>query len=183
MEEVEKAEDYYMEQKVILVNLPPSTNYNYRSAGSIYPATGILVIGTILKSQGIAVQVIDGTVKSDYIERTLDSIENGTVMIGFSVMTSQVPLAFDLSKLIKIEHPDIQIVWGGIHPILFPEQTLRNPNIDIVVTGEGYHATLSLIDYLNGKIGLRQIKGVGFKDDSGNVILNEPSEPDRKSVV
>ena len=45
MEEVEKAEDYYMEQKVILVNLPPSTNYNYRSAGSIYPATGILVIG------------------------------------------------------------------------------------------------------------------------------------------
>lgn len=145
MEEYDNAEDYYMEQKVILVNLPPSTNYNYRSAGSIYPATGILVIGTILKSQGIAVQVIDGTVKSDYIERTLDSIENGTVMIGFSVMTSQVPLAFDLSKLIKTEHPDIQIVWGGIHPILFPEQTLRNPNIDIVVTGEGYHATLSLI--------------------------------------
>jgi radical SAM superfamily enzyme YgiQ (UPF0313 family) len=167
-----------MEQKVILVNLPPSTNYNYRSAGSIYPATGILVIGTILKRQGLAVQIIDGTVKSNYIERTLDSIEDDTVMIGFSVMTSQVPLAFDLSRLIKTEHPDIQIVWGGIHPILFPEQTLRNPNIDIVVTGEGYHATLSLIDYLNGKIGLRQVRGVGFKDDSGNVVLNEPGEPD-----
>ena len=38
-------------------------------------------------------QVIDGTVKSDYIERTLDSIENGTVMIGFSVMTSQGPFS------------------------------------------------------------------------------------------
>jgi hypothetical protein len=38
-----------MDQKVILINLPPSTNYNYRSAGSIYPATGILVVGTILK--------------------------------------------------------------------------------------------------------------------------------------
>jgi molybdate-binding protein len=54
-----------MEQKIVLINLPPSTNYNYRSAGSIYPATGILVIGTILRSQGFAVQVIDGTLKND----------------------------------------------------------------------------------------------------------------------
>ncbi len=172
-----------MEQKVLLVNLPPSTDYNYRRAGSIYPATGIMVIGTILKNQGLTVQVVDGAVKSDYVRCTLDSIDKSTVMIGFSVMTSQVPLAFELSKLIKAEHPDTRIVWGGIHPILFPEQTLRNPNIDLVVTGEGYHSTLSLIDYLNGKIGLRQIRGVGFKDDSRNVVLNEPSEADDISTL
>jgi radical SAM superfamily enzyme YgiQ (UPF0313 family) len=172
-----------MDQKVILINLPPSTNYDYRSAGSIYPATGILVVGTILKSQGLKVQIIDGTVRSDYIRRTLDSIDKSTVMIGFSVMTSQVPLALKLSELIKASCPDIPIIWGGIHPILFPEQTLGNPNIDIVVTGEGYHATLSLIDYLNGKIGLRQIRGVGFKDASGNIVLNEPSEPDDISTL
>lgn len=167
-----------MDQKVILINLPPSTNYNYRSAGSIYPATGILVIGTILKSQGLTVQVIDGTVKSDYIRRTLDSIDKSTVMIGFSVMTSQVPLAFNLSKLAKAKYPEIPIVWGGIHPILFPEQTLRNPNIDIVVTGEGYYATLRLIDYINGRISLQQVRGVGYKNALGTVVLNEPSEPD-----
>lgn len=172
-----------MEQNIVLINLPPSTNYNYRSAGSIYPATGILVIGTIMKSQGLTVKVIDGTVKSDYIRRTLDSIDKSTVMIGFSVMTSQVPLALKLSELIKANCPDIPIIWGGIHPILFPEQTLRNPNIDIVVTGEGYHTTLSLIDYLNGKIGLQQVRGVGFKDTSGNVILNVPSEPDDISTL
>ena len=167
-----------MDQKIILINLPPSTNYNYRSAGSIYPATGILVIGTILKSQGLAVQVIDGTVKSEYIKRTLDFVNNGVVMVGFSVMTSQVPLAFDLSKLIKERHPDIQIVWGGIHPILFPEQTLRNPNIDLVVTGEGSKTILHLIDYINGRTSLSQVRGIGFKDAFGNVVLNEPSEPD-----
>ena len=167
-----------MDQKVILINLPPSTSYSYRSSGSIYPATGILVVGTILKSHGLTVQVIDGTVKSDYIKKTLNSIDKDTVMIGFSVMTSQVPLAFNLSKLIKAKYPEIPIVWGGIHPILFPEQTLRDSNIDIVVTGEGYHAILSLIDYLNGKIDLRQIRGVGFKNNSGNVVLNEPCESD-----
>ena len=167
-----------MDKKILLINLPPSTNYSYRSAGSIYPSTGILVIGTILKSQGLAVQVIDGTVKSDYIKRTLDSVNNGVVMVGFSVMTSQVPLAFDLSKLIKQRHPDVQIVWGGIHPILFPEQTLRNPNIDLVVTGEGSKTMLHLIDYINGRTSLSQVRSIGFKDAFGNVVLNEPSEPD-----
>ena len=167
-----------MDQKIILINLPPSTNYNYRSAGSIYPATGILVIGTILKSQGLTVQVIDGTVKNDYINRTLDSIDNGVVLVGFSVMTSQVPLAFDLSKLIKAKHPDIQIVWGGIHPTLFPEQTLRNPNIDLVVTGEGSKTIRHLVDYINGRTSLAQVRGIGFKDAFGNVVLNEQSEPD-----
>lgn len=172
-----------MEQKIILINLPPSTNYSYLGAGSIYPATGILVIGTILKSRGLTVQVIDGTVKSDYARKTLDSIDKSTVMIGFSVMTSQVPLALELSELIKASCPEIPIIWGGIHPILFPEQTLRNSNIDIVVTGEGYYATLCLIDYLNGKIGLKQIRGVGFKDAAGNIVLNEQSEPDDISTL
>lgn len=172
-----------MDQKVILVNLPPSTVYNYLSAGRTFPATGILVIGTILRSQGLAVQVIDGTVKSDYIERTLASIDNNTVMIGFSVMTSQASLAFDLSKLIKARYPDIRIVWGGIHPILFPEQTLRSSNIDIVVTGEGSKTMRDLIDCLNGGVDLSLVRGIGFKDTFGNVVLNEPSEPDDLSEL
>ena len=167
-----------MDQKIVLINLPPSTNYNYRSAGSIYPATGILVIGTILRSQGFAVQVIDGTVKNDYIKRTMDSVDNGVVMVGFSVMTSQVPLALDLSKSIKAKRPDIPIIWGGIHPILFPEQTLRNSNIDLVVTGEGTKTILHLIDYINGRISLQQVRGVGYKNALGVVALNEPSEED-----
>ena len=67
---------------------------------------------------------------------------------------------------------------GGIHPILFPEQTLRNSNIDLVVTGEGSKTILHLIDYINGRISLQQVRGVGYKNVLGVVALNEPSEED-----
>ena len=172
-----------MSQKVILINLPPTPGFKYKNPGTIYPATGILLIGTLLKSRGFSVKVIDGTVRSDYGKRTLETIDKDTVMIGFSVMTSQVHLALTLSKLIKTKYPNIPIIWGGIHPILFPEQTVKNPNIDIVVIGEGSKTVFDLIDYLNGKISLEQIRGIGFKDVSGEAIITKQSEPDDISTL
>ena len=35
-----------------------------------------------------------------------------------------------------------------------------------------------LIDYINGRTSLSQVRSIGFKDAFGNVVLNEPSEPD-----
>jgi len=164
--------------KVLLINLPPSISYSYTNRGSIYPATGILVVGTILKNRGFKVQVIDGTIYVDYKERVLNAIDNSTILIGFSVMTSQVSMALKLSKVIRTKYSDIPIVWGGIHPILFPEQTIRNSNIDIVVTGEGAKTVSDICDYLKGQISLDKVKGIGFKDTSGRIILTEQSEPD-----
>ena len=170
-----------MQQKAktaILINLPPAPDYNYHNAGSIYPATGILVVGTILKNQGMNVKVIDGALKSDYIKKVFEFINKDAAFVGFSVMTSQVSMAFNLSKLIKENHPDVPIIWGGIHPILFPEQTVMNPNIDIVVTGDGCETVLNLVDYVKGNIDLKAVKGIGFKDISGNIFFTETSEAD-----
>lgn len=165
-------------KKVVLINLPPMPNYDYKNTGAIYPATGIMLIGTVMKNKGLEVRVIDGALYADYGKVALNTIDRDTALIGFSVMTSQVPAALKLSKLIKNSYPKIPIVWGGIHPILFPRETAKDPNIDIVVTGEGYNTTLDLIDFLNEKIAIEKIRGIGFKDVSGNVILTEGNEPD-----
>lgn len=164
--------------KVILINLPPGLDYDYINIGEVYPATGILLIGTIFKSKGVTVQVIDGAVRKDYQKIVLESIDKDTVMIGFSVMTSQVTMALDLSELIKSAYSNTPIAWGGIHPALFPKETVSNQNIDIVVTGEGLETTLNLISYINGAISLGEVKGIGFKNSSGDVVLTGSSEPD-----
>lgn len=168
-ERLEKA----MQQKAILINLPPAPGYSYSSAGTIYPATGILVIGTVLKNRGIKVKVIDGALRNNYIQETLESIDKDTSFIGFSVMTSQVTMAFKLSKIIKEKHHNIPVIWGGVHPILFPEQTVLNPNIDIVVTGDGCETILNLINHIEGSTSLKEVKGIGFKDDSGKAFFTE----------
>lgn len=164
-------------KNVILVNLPPVQEYNYRFAGLSFPATGILVSGTILKQKGISTTVIDGAVRSDYEHSVLNSIDRDTVFVGFSVMTSQVPLALRLSRKIKQRYPEVLIVWGGIHAILFPEQTLRSDFVDIVVLGEGVRVIGDLALFCSGAISLDKIRGIGFKE-STDIYLNEPAEPD-----
>ena len=64
---------------------------------------------------------------------------------------------------IKKINPYIPIVWGGIHPTLFPESTLSDPSVDIVVWGEGEETCLDLADALKVEKSLEQVKGIGYK--------------------
>ena len=167
-----------MAPKVILINLPPALDCDFSSVGTVYPATGILLIGSIMKIKGVSVQLIDCALYKDYEQRVLAAIDGDTAMVCFSVMTSQVTMALNLSEKIKAKKNIISIVWGGIHTILFLQQTVSNPNIDIAVTGDGVSTTADLIDYLSGKINLKQIRGIGFKDAGGKIVITDQSEPD-----
>lgn len=167
-----------MKDKVILINLPPTQNYKYENLGEVYPATGILLIGTILCQHGMKVKVIDGALHKNYQEIVLAAIDDDVAMVGFSVMTSQVSMAFGLSRAIKTAHYSVPIVWGGIHPILFPEQTVRDENIDIVVTGEGTRTANDLTDYLKGKRPLASVRGIAYKEPSGKILITDNSDPD-----
>jgi len=66
-------------------------------------------------------------------------------MAGISAMTAQVPHALALTRRIKKTHPQLPVVWGGIHPSLFPEQTVAHPLVDYVVVGEGEEPLVSLL--------------------------------------
>lgn len=167
-----------LKKEVILVNLPPSSNYGYENAGCIYPATGIMIIGTILKNSGFLVFIVDCTLDPAYEESVLAKISDRTAFVGFSTMTSQMIMGYALAKKIKAKRPDLLIVFGGIHPTLFPEQTVRNPCIDIAVINEGTKTVLEIIDYIEGRLRLEQVKGISFCDREGNVRINPPQAMD-----
>ncbi|MDD5593809.1 MAG: radical SAM protein [Candidatus Margulisbacteria bacterium] len=164
-------------KKIVLINLPPCPDYNYSDAGEIFPHTGLMLAGAIFKQRGFTVKMVDGALEKNYEEKALAAIDSDTVLVCFSLMTIQVEMALQLSKKIKEKYSGL-ILWGGIHPILFPGQTVAHPSIDIVVTGEGYDSTLGLIDHLNGQVKLEAIKGIGFKNAAGEVVLTEPAQPD-----
>jgi len=77
---------------------------------------------------------------------------------------------------IKKEHPDALILLGGQHITHFPE-TLP-PSVDIGVIGEGEVTFLELIkSYVKNKSltceALRSIKGIVFRDSTGELIKTE----------
>lgn len=165
---------------IVLVTTP-SANYSYKNKGSIYPFTSILYIGTILKQNGYNVKIIDDWYDKDYIDHLKNFVTNNRdriIYIGFSVMTVCVPSSLLASTEIKEISNELPIVWGGAHPTLFPEQTLKNDAIDIVVINEGLSAAIDIAEHLQKNEDLSNVLGIGYKDILNNIKITSPAPLD-----
>ncbi|MCX5807574.1 MAG: radical SAM protein [Proteobacteria bacterium] len=166
---------------IVLINYPPAKDFSYSHKGFTYPSTSILLIGTYLKQNGYEVRILDGAYHSDYIERIkvlLNKEADHILYIGMSVMVTQIPFALEASKAIKSIQKEVPIVWGGPHATLYPEQTLKDRNVDIVVINEGMQTALNIAGCLKSGTGLEAVRGIGFKDNENQLYFTEPGDPD-----
>lgn len=160
---------------VLLINPPLHENQEYGQTGNLYPPLGILYIGTWLKKNGFLVKIIDTRVVEDYYSAVEYILANEELCFaGLSVMTSQIPGALKLSSFIKDKKPGVKVVWGGIHPTLFPEQTCQDPRIDITVLNEGAETSLELARCLETNGDLSAVQGIAYKD-AHNRITKTPA--------
>jgi anaerobic magnesium-protoporphyrin IX monomethyl ester cyclase len=81
--------------------------------------------------------------------------------IGFSVNINNFTNSFKTAALIKSISPKTEIVFGGPFASGYPELTLRNSAIDVVVAGEGEE---TFYEYAAG-MPKHSIKGIYFKDN------------------
>ncbi len=122
----------------------------------------LVYLGTWLKSRGCEVEILDGLHwhTMEHFAACLSGID----LVGITVMSTQVPNAMgwkrNLKEYLNLETPT---VWGGIHPTLYPEQTINSWKMDYVVKGEGEYP---LLDILEGK-------AVGTILDGKEVDINE----------
>jgi len=129
----------------------------------------ILYLSTALHRQGYNVNIVDSQIEN--VEKKLKTSILKSDVIGFTVMTDHVRDALKLSDLVKETDSDIPIVWGGIHPTLYPTQTIQDESIDYVVVGEGELTLLELMSHFEGKINLNNIKGLAYQEND-NVKIN-----------
>lgn len=131
----------------------------------------LLYIGSTLKANGHRVKIIDTNVGSRYKETIYNECEDAD-LVGITALTSEVKSGLAISKLIK-EKFGIPIVWGGIHPTLFPLLTCEDKTVDFVVVGEGEYTLLELTNAIEKGQPFRGIKGLVYKED-GLVKVNQP---------
>lgn len=73
---------------------------------------------------------------------SIDEIARGladTDLLGFSSMSGYAGLTRDVIARVRQINPDCMIVWGGIHPIIHPEDAIL-ADVDAICTGEGEFA-------------------------------------------
>ena len=152
--------------------MPPAkvVLYNPRSVFYTMPLA-MLALGSYLDPQKYEVKILDGRIDDE--ASVLKECENA-ICFGVTVL-SGAPIhdALRITRKVKGKFPGLVTVWGGWHPSLFPEETLRENTIDVVVNGQGEVPFALLLEAISCGESFAEIKGVYFKQD-GQIIRTMP---------
>lgn len=130
-----------------------------------------------LNHEGYPTTIIDQRVNNEWGKELIQALAQEPICVGITSMTgSQILGAIEASKLVK-NHSKIPVVWGGVHSTLFPQQTLENRYIDIVVKNEGEETFYELIKRLEMSKPLDNLPGILYREN-GEIIEN----PDRPFI-
>ena len=158
-----------MKKKIVLYFPPPFT---YERSWKGVPLA-LLSISRVLDSEGYDIKIITDFLSEDH-EKEILKYAKDSICLGISAMTGfQIFDGLKISEMVKSKYPNIPIVWGGWHPSLLPEETIRNKNIDIVIKGQGDRTFPELVHALERGTDLKKIQGIVFK--RGSRTISTPS--------
>ncbi len=98
-------------------------------------------------------------------------------IVGLTSFLTHVYITKNLCKKIKAFNPGILTVIGGNHATLFPGD-FNDPNIDVVVRGEGVFTFREIVEHFEKGQDLEDVKGVAFKQGNGLKFTEPRIYPD-----
>lgn len=129
---------------------------------------GVMAIAGVLKASGHEVDLIlIDEHPGNYLQLIADYNPD---LIGFSFMTGNRVWAFTTARMLK-EKLGKPIIFGGVHPTLFPED-IDFSYVDYVCVGEGEYPVLELMNGLARGDDCSSIRNLWVKQN-GTVVKNE----------
>lgn len=134
----------------------------------------LLYLERMIRDLGLEVILIDEQVEKDYSAKVL-KVKDRLLLAGVSSMTGhQIVGGIKFSKLIK-NVSNAPVVWGGWHPTLLPEETLKESFIDFIIRGQGEIPFRELVECLLENKDYSKIAGLGYKTN-GKISVNKKAE-------
>ena len=165
--------------RVQLIRYHDVGNVNTRLAQSlnkrqgVLPPLGIAYIASALEAAGHIVDLVDAIAlalsKEEVQTRIRDFVPD---MVGVTAMTPTIRGALEAAQLAKDE--GAMTVVGGVHMSIFPHETLRYPQVDFGIVGEGEHTIVELCDALERDGTFSSIPGVCYKKPDGEIVVGLP---------
>lgn len=136
----------------------------------IYAPLSIMYLAATLENAGFAVLLLDHRLMDLSEMKAKISNAGDILFFGISTMTgSQITDGLEIAKTLReCYSKEIPIVWGGVHPTLYPESTILNPLVDIIVYSEGDYTVVDLAVALSKGDNIGGIRGICYK--KGSVI-------------
>lgn len=163
--------------RVLLVNPPMLTKRGkyidgYQGVRPRLPALGLAYIASMLEKHNHKVRIIEGMAEIISLDK-IAQISESFDIVGITSITFLALLSHSVAKVAKGQNKSIPVVMGGPHASVVPEDILKDENVDYVVIGEGESTFLELVEALESKRGIEDIKGIAYRKDN-KVNLTEP---------
>jgi radical SAM superfamily enzyme YgiQ (UPF0313 family) len=114
---------------------------------------GALYLSDALLRHGISTHLLPSDAPTETLEQMIEKYD--PLAVGCSVMTAPEIVEFvnhsiHIQECINRKGRKIPVIWGGMHPTIVWQQTVKEPYIDVVVCGEAEitlpHILLDLVD-------------------------------------
>lgn len=159
-------------KKVLLVYPPSAISVFSKSKIQVaipnIPYLSLAVLASPLLEKGHEVEILD---LSFSIDPWKDLKNNLSIFspdyVGISATTALYKEMVEISKIVKGHDNNIITIGGGVHVSTFPQDTVKEPSLDIVVIGEGDY---TLTDIVSG-LDINSINGIGYKNE-GKIYIN-----------
>ncbi len=151
--------------KIALINPAQSTRYPQ-------PPMGLAQIAAVLEGKGYQVTIVDTNALRLKVQDVVSCVVDADIA-GLTAMTPTVSAMLEIARAIKDAKPELPIILGGAHATLLPEETLATASeIDIIVRGEGEETIIELLQALENKQPLSEVRGISYRKD-GEVVSNQ----------
>ncbi|QXE92668.1 B12-binding domain-containing radical SAM protein [Geomonas subterranea] len=144
------------------------------------PPLGLASLVSFLRAKGVKVSLFD--LQAEGAEGGALSVrlrENEPDLVGITVMTTTLPAALALAAEVKALRPNVKVAFGGPHPTVMPVDTLREPDVDYVIRGEGEYPLSQLAE----RGAPEGIAGLWYKN-AGRIVQQgmAPTVPDLNAL-
>jgi anaerobic magnesium-protoporphyrin IX monomethyl ester cyclase len=161
--------------KILLCAVHNPENMRIKAgAFGISPPLGLAYIARYLLEGGHEIKILDNNIQKlgkDQIKRYISAFKPD--IVGITAYTFSIKECFFLAGWIKEVDKAIHVIFGGPHATYLPEETLSNGSVDIIVMGEGEQVMRDVVNCLQEKNELKNLKGVAYKTKDGRVTQRE----------
>ena len=155
-----------------------------KNHSAIEPPIWAAMLANHCVTRGFEPRILDCEAEQLTTEESAKVIEEYNARIVCFVVYGQQPSAssqnmcgaVETAEMVKLRDPTIKILFVGAHVAAVPKEVLTEPSIDMVCQNEGVYTISNLlrVENLDDSSLLKKVKGLGFKDEDGNAVLNEP---------
>jgi len=131
-----------------------------------YPPLGLLYVAAYLeKNTNHTVEILDTILEHLNYEQIEDEIRRRKPdLVGIQAMTFTLIDATLTAQAVKRVDRTIPVVFGGPHVYIYPHETMKIPEVDYIVVGEGEYTFTRLVETLAEGKDLAAVNGIGYRD-------------------